>query len=74
MVGDWWELLEWCEEQRARQKQETTRISSGFFEWAVPGLNRGPSDFQSLALPAELTAQTSPFYKGLAIRVNRSNN
>jgi len=27
-------------------------------EWAVPGLNRGPSDFQSLALPAELTALT----------------
>ena len=25
-------------------------------EWAVPGLNRGPSDFQSLALPTELTA------------------
>ena len=26
-------------------------------EWAVPGLNRGPSDFQSLALPTELTAR-----------------
>ena len=25
-------------------------------EWADPGLNRGPSDFQSLALPAELSA------------------
>ena len=25
-------------------------------KWAVPGLNRGPSDFQSLALPTELTA------------------
>ena len=24
-------------------------------KWAVPGLNRGPSDFQSLALPTELT-------------------
>ena len=27
-----------------------------FLEWADPGLNRGPSDFQSLALPAELSA------------------
>src|SRR5262245_27606724 len=28
-----------------------------FFEWAEPGLNRRPSDFQSLALPTELSAQ-----------------
>src|SRR5262249_30704634 len=35
----------------------------GLPEWAVAGLNRGPSDFQSLALPTELTAPTSHFYK-----------
>ena len=32
-----------------------------FPEWAVPGLNRGPSDFQSLALPTELTTHVSCF-------------
>src|SRR5947209_5036492 len=26
-------------------------------QWADPGLNRGPSDFQSLALPTELSAR-----------------
>jgi len=32
-------------------------------EWAVPGLNRGPSDFQSLALPTELTARHPSLYR-----------
>ena len=42
---------------------KTLEIFRVLFEWAVPGLNRGPSDFQSLALPAELTALRSAFYK-----------
>src|SRR3954469_12788295 len=32
-----------------------------FPEWADPGLNRGPSDFQSLALPTELSARAMFF-------------
>jgi integrase/recombinase XerC len=33
--------------------------ASTCIEWSLPGLNRGPSDFQSLALPAELSDQTT---------------
>jgi integrase len=39
------------------------RPASSGTEWADPGLNRGPSDFQSLALPAELSAR-SPVSSG----------
>ncbi|CAN5544979.1 hypothetical protein BH11PLA2_BH11PLA2_25240 [soil metagenome] len=31
------------------------RVASTCTEWALPGLNRGPSDFHSLALPTELS-------------------
>ncbi len=42
------DILEFLE-QNARNEVDNS-------QWAVPGLNRGPNDFQSFALPAELTA------------------
>lgn len=38
-------------------KKPTTEIRSGFLGWAEPGLNRRPCDFQSHALPAELSTR-----------------
>ena len=52
---------------RTRASRETL----AFPEWAVPGLNRGPSDFQSLALPTELTArERTVFIKPARASVN----
>lgn len=49
-----------------------TMIHGLSIEWAVPGLNRGPRDFQSLALPTELTApERTLFIRGSAEGVNR---
>ena len=48
------------------ERAETASAEGFFSQWAVPGLNRGPSDFQSLALPAELTAQCRRFYRWVA--------
>ena len=46
------------------------RPASLGIKWAVPGLNRGPSDFQSLALPTELTAPRLRFYTSTRRIVN----
>jgi hypothetical protein len=34
-------------------------FANHLIQWALPGLNRGPNDFQSFALPAELSALRS---------------
>lgn len=45
-----------------RREVRSTRVRHGPYEqWAEPGLNRRPSDFQSLALPAELPVRWLEF-------------
>ena len=45
---------------RAPDRREVSVNAFGevlYRQWTEPGLNRRPSDFQSLALPAELSVQ-----------------
>ena len=48
------------ESRRNKKPREIYRFSRGFLMWAEPESNRRHMDFQSIALPAELSARVEP--------------